>query len=184
MGIKCTHERVFTLEGWQYALEQLKARRQNPDWQGDSSWLATPFLQKSELHCTTVVHLVRHPKRVIESNLRLAFFTYPKYGPYFNWMVQFIPKINDFDKPEDKVTYWYLKLNEMTEARADIFHRVEDDPRDLLDKLRIKWHDKEIFSNTEYNSRPGYGPVEFDIDSIRPELRDRLLAMTEQYGYE
>lgn len=186
VGVKCTHERVFTLEGWQYALEHLKARRRNPHWgwQADSSWLAAPFLQKPELHCLTVVHLVRHPKKVIESNLRLHFFTHPHYGPYFRWMAKFIPKIDDFDTSQDKVVYWYLKLNQISEARADLFHRVENDPVMLLNKLGIDWHDKEIYDNTEYNSRPGYGPVEFDIDAIRPELKDRLLAMTEQYGYE
>jgi hypothetical protein len=161
-------------------------RRKNPDWgwQAESSWLATPYLQKPELSPLTVVHLVRHPKKVIESKLRLMFFTHPRYGPHFNWMVQFIPKINDFERPEEKAVYWYLKLNEMVTARADIFHRVEDKIETLLDELSIQWCDKPVFNDTQYNTRLGYGPVKFNIETIAPKLKDRLLALTEKYGYD
>lgn len=184
-GIKCTHEQIFTTMGWRHALNMIKQRRMNPawDWQAESSWLATPFLMERELYPFTVVHLVRHPRLVMESKLRLMFYSHPRYGSYFNWMVPFLSGINEFEKPVDKAAFWYIKLNEMVAERADIFHRVEDDVRDLLDKLGVQWRGKDLFKNTSYNTRPGYGPATVEIGDVNVALRSLLLEMAGEYGY-
>lgn len=172
--------------GWRHALNMIRERRRNPawEWQAESSWLATPFLMERELYAFTVVHLVRHPKLVIESQLRMMLYTHPNYGPYYQWMVQFIPEIENYENARDRAAYWYIKLNEFVEERADIFHLVEDDVRGLLDKLGIQWRGVTLFKDTSYNTRPGYGPVEFDINSIDRRLRQQLLEMSSRYGYQ
>jgi len=183
-GAKCTHEGVFNLQGWGAAIEKVDLRREHRwwGWRGDSSWLAAPFLGRPELDDLTVVHLVRHPEKVIRSYLRLMGYGY--YGPYFRWMAQFIPEIERYDKPDERAAYWYIRLNEMVEARANLFHRIEDDARELLDKLQIDYEGKELFSDTSYNHRTGFGPAKFDLEELPDSLRDRLVKMADRYGYE
>lgn len=185
-GNKCTHEQVFTRQGWDYALEQLQLRAKYPEWGwvGESSWLATPFLDKEELQGMTIVHLVRHPKNMIDSNLRLQLYTHPQYGPYFNWMRQYIPEIDEYKTPEEKGAYWYIKLNQMTEPYATVFHRVEDDVKLLLDKLEIDYKGKQLYDNKKYNSRKGNGPSDINLNKLPKSLKDELYDMTIRYGYD
>jgi FkbM family methyltransferase len=182
--VRCSHEGVFTTKGWEHALEGIRQRRVNPswDWPAESSWLATPFLQKPELYPLTIVHLTRHPKKVIDSHLRLMLYK-KCAGPYYQWMNQHIPGINEWDRPEDKAALWYLSLNRLCERRADIKHRIEDDDTVLLDNLGIDYRDKNLFSQKNYNARYGYGPSNIQFDDISQPLRDQLIAMSIKYGY-
>ena len=84
-GIKCTHEGVFNLGGWDSALEKIQHRLANTQWgwRADSSWLAAPFLHYPELDDMTVIHVVRHPKPTLDSFLRLIQYQ-PNTGPYFD----------------------------------------------------------------------------------------------------
>lgn len=184
-GCPCSHEGVFNRAGWEKAWELMQLRIANPHWEhhAESSWLAAPFIQRPELKDVTVVHLVRHPKDVMDSFLRLMVYTHPTYGPYYQWMAEKLPKLNALDRPEDRAAYWYIKLNQMIEPRADVFHRVEDDPRELLEKLGIETTNT-LFNNKKYNTRPGYGPSNVTLEDIsEPILRMQLLQMTERYGY-
>ncbi len=184
VGLNCTHEQVFNRNGLVYALEQIELRRKYPEWgwAGESSWLASPFLMHPDLKDLIVIHLVRHPLNVINSNLRLHFFTHPHYGPYFNWMSQYVD-LDKYDNVYEKAVYWYLELNKFTEQRADIRHRVEDDPRILLDQLGINYSGYDIYDNTKYNSRTGYGNVKLNVGQVHKGLVNRLAEMSYSYGY-
>ena len=183
-GHACTHEGIFNLSGWDVALDNLTLRRKNPwwGWEADASWLATPFLDRPELDALTVVHLIRHPKLVIDSHLRLMLYRH--LGPYYKWMAGHIPEINGYHTPEDKSAYWYITLNEMCEKRADIRHRIEDPDIDLLGALGIEYAGKTLFDNTKYNARCGYGPSDVCLADISQPLRDRLVEMSGRYGYD
>lgn len=184
-GHACTHEGVFNLEGWDVAMNNLALRRKNPwwGWEADASWLAAPYLDRPELDTLTVVQLVRHPKLVIDSHLRLMLYR-PRLDPFYEWMAGHIPEINEFKTPEDKAAYWYITLNEMCEKRADIRHRIEDPDADLLDALGIEHAGKALFDNKKYNTRYGYGPSDICLADISQPLRDRLVEMSERYGYD
>lgn len=63
-GIKCGHEDVFTLngfKGWK-------------DYEADSSWFAAPFLDELDGD-VRIVHIVRHPDKVVNSFYRLGLFS-------------------------------------------------------------------------------------------------------------
>lgn len=183
-GVKCSHEGVFTPAGWEQAKERIGLRRQHPDWgwEGESSWLAVPFVGKPELEGVTIVHLARHPKAVMDSFLRLMLYT--RSGSYYRWMAQFIPRIEEFKSSVEKAAYWYVTLNEMVEPHAHVFHRVEDGGPALLDKLGIAHGGKELFSNTRYNTRTGHGPSDVALGDISQPWRAELQAMAQRYGYE
>jgi len=182
-GIKCTHEGVFNTKGWDYALEQIRLRLANPywGWQADSSWLAAPWLGQPELKDMTVIHVVRHPKPTIDSFLRLIL--YANNRPYFDWAAQFLPRLRELN-PVDSMVYWYITLNEMIEPYAHYRHMVEDSTMSLERFLGIDIEPEKLYNNTLYNTRAGLGPSNIRLEDINSELRDKLLAMTDKYGYE
>jgi FkbM family methyltransferase len=184
-GVACTHEGVFNLSGWDVALSNLTLRRKNPQWgwEADASWLATPFLDRSEIDALTVVQLVRHPKLVIDSHLRLMLYCL-RLDPFYKWMAEYAPGLAHCHTPENRAALWYVILNEMCEKRTDIRHRIEDSDIDLLDALGIEYAGKMLFDNKKYNSRYGFGPSDVQLDDISQPLRDRLIEMSERYGYE
>lgn len=184
-GITCSHEGVFNLYGWSNACCKIERQRKCPEegWLADSSWMAAPHISRPELHAVTVVHLVREPRLVIRSMLRMGFFSIKKYSPYTNYANCFAPYMERYEKPLEKAAYLYLKLNWMVEERADIFHRIEDEPWLLLDKLGIDHHGKELFDNRTYNSRSDYSDEEVDLNELPMHLFEEIEQMGERYGY-
>lgn len=63
-GIKCGHESVFRVTG---------AKENLGNYDGDSSWFSAPFLGK-QYPSTKILHIVRDPKKVIESFHRIGLF--------------------------------------------------------------------------------------------------------------
>lgn len=186
VGRNCTHEGVFNLDGWEAALEKIELRHKNKwwGWEGDSSWLAAPFLSKPELRCMAIIHIVRHPKPVIDSLLRMEFFTSDEFKRYYDWGKQFIPEIDAWETPFEKAAYWYVAYNEMIEPYADIFHRIEDGYTALLDKLGVDYEGMELYSETAYNTRPGYMASDVDLNALPLALHKQLWNMAVRYGYE
>jgi len=180
--VKCSHEGLFGPVPWETTRELLRSRRANPGWgwQAESSWLATPFLQEPDLFCLTVVHLVRRPKAVINSHLRLT--RYADAGRYYQWAQEHFHSLQGDWSPEDAAARFYITLNEACEERADIRHRIEDPDTLFLEKLGIEWQEG-IFTDKRFNARPGRGPSNVQLGDFSPEIHDRLLDMTQRYGY-
>ena len=185
-GVVCTHEQVFTLHGWSHAYHQIRIRRRHPEMRlvGDSSWLAAPHINRPELHSATVVHLVREPRLVIRSLLRMGFFTIGSYAPYSSYAHSYIPYMEKLDSPLIKAAYMVLRLNWMVEQRADVFHRVEDGAESLLGKLGIDYEGKELFDDTTHNTRNDYSNEEVDLNELPAQLQFDLQQIGERYGYQ
>ena len=139
---------------------------------------------RPELADVTVVHLVRHPKKVLDSLLREWKATHPYYNPHYHWLEKHLPELADYKTPEAKATYKVLRLNEMIQYRADVFHRIEDNPRGLLDKLGIDWQGCELFNNPEHNAHPGRVESDVQLADLPAELRGPMEEMSTRYGYE
>ena len=185
-GVHCTHEVVFNPMGWSAAQEQMRLMIERPEWNwtAESSWGGAVHLTRPELDGVTVVHLVRHPKKVLDSHLREWKALHPYYNPHYHWLTKHLPELNGYDTPEGKAACKVLRLNEMIEARADVFHRIEDDPRELLDKLGIDWQGCELFNNPEHNAHPGRTESDVTLGDLPVELQGPIAEMTERYGYE
>lgn len=185
-GMKCTHEGVFNPMGWGYSQEQMRLMDERPEWnwKAESSWCGSVYLDRPELDNVTVVHLVRHPKKVLDSLLREWKSTHPYYNPHYHWLTRHLPGIALYETPVGKAAYKALALNQMIEFRADVFHRIEDDPRELLDKLGIDWDGKELFNNPEHNAHPGRAESDVTLGDLPAELREQIAEMTARYGYE
>lgn len=179
-GVQCGHEAVFSLGGLTAAWKALEG---HPEIEADSSWLAAPFLRSGILAEAQVVHLVRHPKRVVESLLRIGFFDDDSpYAEYAEYAYIRLPELRNLETAEERAVHFCLEWNRMIEkALADCDHvrwRVEDEPLELLHELGLQFNEVSVYKNRRYNSRAGKR-VDFSMDNW-PEL----CQMAERYGYD
>jgi hypothetical protein len=187
-GVQCTHEGIFRFDGEPAARARLEARLKNEDgvWPAEASWLAAPCLDWPELADTTIVHLVRNPKKVIDSQMRFGIFrdTGNQYYAYLNWKAHWLPKLREIEDTFHRAVYFYVEWNNIVAQHATTFHRVEDDARELLDKLGIDHEGVELFSNTTFNTRHGDRHSDVDLHELPDDLRVPLFEMAERYGYQ
>lgn len=188
-GLLCSHEGLFRPPGIEDALEGIRLRRCNWSWgwRGESSWLAAPFVSRPELFAVTVAHVTRHPKKVIDTMLRMNFYHKDSPGSdYRLFGVGHAPEILKWERREDKAAQWYISYNAMAERRADFRFRLEDQAHTLLEFLALDTRDKQLYANTHYNHHVGYG-LTYDINleaEISEPLRSALKEMTLAYGYQ
>lgn len=188
VGIQCSHEGVFGADTLEETVQKLAVRTDPANhwwgWEAESSWLAPPFLDRPELEGVTVVHLVREPKKVIDSQMRIRAFTEGD-NHWRRWQLQWLPELED--RPEvEQAALFYVRWNRMIEAhKPPLRYRVDKDSiLELLDLLGVDWRDKEVYRNKRYNSRAGWGPSDVDLDGLPEPLRGELREMSEGYGYE
>jgi hypothetical protein len=172
-GICCSHEGIFTVDNWETVKAKLELRLANPgwNWKAESSWLVAPLLPNLTHYPLTIVHIVRHPKHVMDSYLRMMIYTHPHHEPYYHWMANHLPELNTYHDPVAKAACWYLRVNQMIEPYTKgMFHKVEDPPKHLLDLIGIPYDSMKLYSDTSYNSRPGYGPSNVAITDVPEPL--------------
>lgn len=178
-GMPCGHETVFSFDGY----DLLRA----PGLKADSSWLAAPFLDDEDLAGIQVVHLVRHPQHVIESLVRMRFFSgeVEAYQPYLDFARKYLPSLDDLDCPIEKASFFYIYWNRLIEAvKPDAIRvRVEDGPGAILEALGIDPGDWELFDDRTYNTRGDLSEV-VSLDNLPTRMRSHLRMMANEYGYE
>lgn len=211
VGVKCTHEGIFQpnktavgpdippgLVTDEEILARIRQRRDNVwwGWQAESSWMAAPYLDRPGMQDLTVVHLVRDPKKTIDSMVRTGGFR-PDIGAlWWEFQVKFLPELAEIDAPYPhtgqmdtdgrvaRAGLFYVRWNQMIEPHADIRWRVEDPVTDLLDMLEIDYTGKEVFNDTTCGTAPGYRPVDIDLSRVPEPTRTELFDMVRKYGYD
>lgn len=191
VGIKCGHEKFFGFPSQkQQSLtkEIVKQKMLNkPNLEADSSWLAVPFLNTECVpKDVAIIHLTRHPKKVIESLIAISFFRRrPNF--YTTYALLNTPQIKSSDSELTKCCKWYLYWNRKIEesGRQLIHHRVEDPIEILLDKLNLSYDGYEIFNETKTNTRNSKNRRKINlIEEIKePDLLKQIIEMAERYGY-
>jgi hypothetical protein len=131
-GKSCGHEDVYTFNGYNaYAAN---------NFQGDSSWLAVPYLN-SLSEDVKIVHLVRDPIKVFRSwlfdqNSVLSLNPAEKPSVYSLYLLNHYPNVAKEKKTIDKAAMYYLECNRAILEYKDhanyFFHRVEAPPCELL----------------------------------------------------
>jgi hypothetical protein len=183
-GIPCGHEAVFNVNGmdeYQERLEQFEGLA------ADSSWLAAPFL---ELQTGQVLHLVRHPQHVIDSLMRIRFWTLPEHEPYREFVFKHIPELADIEDLIERTAWLYIRWNQLIADRI-LDHdldskrvRVEDGPQAILGALEIEPGNPEaLFDDRTYNSRGDLSKT-VSLDNLPTALRGGLRRIAYQYGYQ
>ena len=175
-GVNCGHEAVFNHAGLEHAKSHID------QFEADASWLAAPYLEEPIFKHVKIVHLIRHPKRVIDSLVRMAFWTHDNYAGYRLFARNHCPEVDEWERPEDKAAAFYFAWRFKITSHADITHHIEDDVRGLLDKMGVDYAGKPLFSDKKYNTR-GISPTDVHTSDLAPELADKMRAITEQYHY-
>jgi len=175
VGFNCGHEAVFTLGGVGYAQKTMH------EFDGDASWLAVPYLDDPLLADVGVVHLVRHPKAVVDSMLNMELWTSEDYSGYHLFAHNHCPEMAQWKRPADVATAfchnWCAKI------APNIVWHIEDDVRGLLDLMRIPFrHVVRLFDDKQFNTRPGDSDVR--LTDLPPVLQKKMVTLCERYGYD
>ncbi|MHC4544183.1 MAG: glycosyltransferase family 2 protein [Planctomycetota bacterium] len=177
-GIVCGHERFFSVGGLEAALETL-----GKHWTGtiaESSWLAAPFLDSEPLEDALVIHLVRHPKLVIESWLRVPPETTPVYAEF---AIAHLPELNHYSGI-DRLAYRYVAWNKLIECQVDALRfDVSREPIELLDKLAelgLESNRERLFDDRTHNAKHGPSIQVHLCDVKNARLREALAG----YGWQ
>jgi len=132
-GLPCGHERVFGPHGWDKVLENLASPKCRP---GESSWLAAPWLDRKELDGALVVHLRRHPQKVLSTMSRVR----EGGGQYWLFGAVFCPRLLELGRTWDGFAHRYVEWNRLIESklagREHLAFNIEGDPLDLMAELR------------------------------------------------
>ena len=210
LGIPCGHESIFSFSGWRIASQILKGKgrpqlsyvsthnvltnRRLPKWVdvedivAEASYMVAPFLNHDLLRDIPLVHIVRHPQKVISSFVKDFRYFIKRGSGWQDFIYTHVPELDDWDTQIERACCFYVRWNEIIEktysARRHLFHQVEEMPSaEFLDFIGVQTR-VDIFDNTLVNSKRRQR-TDLDIDSI-PEgkVKDQFVAMILRYGYE
>jgi hypothetical protein len=219
MGIPCGHETIFDFNGLDLALARLggegslrlsfvsqskfKGAEHHflPDWLGDvnkivadSSYMAAPFLRHECLEGTKVIHVVRHPVKVINSFLNyLGYFQHkiPSCMSTIAWesfIYNNVPELGDEClTPEERAARYYVRWNRMIDeslaGKTHVRLRAEDGPRGAMDFVGYEGSIFELFNDKSVNTLRRPGKLFSLFDLREGKIKDELLELSESYGY-
>jgi hypothetical protein len=221
LGIPCGHETIFQCDGMEYNLARLQnspempslsvsmvAKRAsiNETWFGknrrieaDSSYMAAPFLDHACLTETKIIHVVRHPLKVINSFVNgFGYFKSDSHkidavpngwlyspGEYHRFMYQYVPELySDSLSPIEKASIYYVKWNEMIEKKSVgkeyYLHKLEDNLSGLFSFLGVQ--SKDHYNNIANKSEGLTDDMKIE-DIYDLTIRDNLFKAGIKYGY-
>ena len=187
-GLPCGHEELFGPYG------------PYPGWKGyeaDSGWMAVPFIKDEWCASVPVIHVVRHPYKVIKSYIELGFFEEKPKGheKILSWPL--LPDIATQTSRVRRAAYFWLGWNRLLLESVGcrkymVFLTGKQNHREMLDFLgissnvdHIKSHEKWVNYRDDIKKKVG---VKF-TENIHEELkqwdhRDEFYEMAQTLGYE
>lgn len=189
-GFPCGHERIYNLGGDRRAQQY---RKERPEYRAESSWLAAPWLNAYLIKGAILVHLVRHPKLVIESWLRTPK-AIEKGHHYWEYAARHCPRMSELDSDKDRCAHRYVQWNRLIERGAEgrqiLRFGVERSPIFLLNALVdlglplcIREEDG-LYQKRTINHHEDREVEPFSFDQIKDDrVREELEEISEEYGY-
>lgn len=210
LGINCGHESIFDWRGHEMAAARLagreplelsycsKSRFVEGKWQpidkwldleqmqAESSYMAAPYLRTEPFQDAKVIHVVRNPFQVIQSFVNYINYFKSTAGTncYENFIYTHVPELTMPMSKYERATLYYLRWNQMIERSVpDVFHKIEDDKKPILDYLGMP-DGLGYFEDNTVNTFKKPCKERFSIDKIQSkELVDALKYTCEKYGY-
>ncbi len=125
----------------------------------ESSWMASPFVPELLKWKVPVIHLVRHPLKVIRSLVGMNFWTQDGHAPYRTFLQKFYPQTKESKDPIiQSMIYWYYC----------------NKPLSQLPRIRLE----DIKNAPQLNSRP-----RANVDWPDDPWTQRVMNLAEEYGY-
>lgn len=156
VGIPCGHEAVFNLANKELILSRLSGetsptrsscsmredRHLLPNYKkqelvADATYMAVPYLNWPEVKKLSLIHVVRHPLKVISSFVFDMNYFKQQERNKFNvegweqWIYQQCPELLEVKNPIERAALYYILWNRRIEQcrrdRQYIFHRIESE---------------------------------------------------------
>ena len=178
IGIPCSHEGFVTPDGIRNRLL----------YQGESSWLAVPFLEAGAFgDGIPIVHQVRDPLEVLSSFYGIRFFSERKRTRFTRFARQHFATSGDELKDGMR---WWTEWNRRCESLATLTYPVEDLEERFPEVLRtlgyapgdLDW--KEAFSDLRSRKVNARSRANLTLGDL-PEGpdRDAMVDLARRYGY-
>lgn len=212
-GMECTHEAIFNEDDIEKAVERLQngseinssyRSYQYDDWAGkiknieaEASLFAAPYLDHSVLDNTKVIHLIRHPLKVISSFLwDFIYFSWPpndletlkKIDKKQYKLAVWIPELDELVPNTIRACYYWTRYNEIIEEKSVnkeyLLHRVDIDPvENILDFCQIENRENLYLDNRTNTKRHRLHFLTLDDIPNHP-VKDKMIQKAEEYGYD
>jgi len=210
-GIPCGHESIFDWKGVRWAEKRIAGevplelsnistiRLENGTWssvsewlsdvesiQAESSYMAAPFLSVPFLRNTSVIHVVRHPIRVVHSFCNnLEYFTHAHgTNSYEQNIYRHFPELQQEMPRYDRAALYYVRWNKMIQdSKPDLFMRLEDDRSSLFEFIG-----KDEVRSEDARPNAWNKPIKYRFSSVTQvesdEIRQQFVEVGEEYGYQ
>lgn len=219
IGLPCVHEAVFSYDGLESSLSRLGGEKplrlsemskmasvidedndvswfKKPEDQlnivAESSYMAVPFLDHEALDDVTVIHVVRHPMRVINSFISKSGLNYFQdrcwkdrgYEVYHNFISKHLPRILEFKTPIERAAIYWADWNKMIQSKIGnkkyMLYRIESSPQKVFSFLGMEV--KDYYKNNGANHIIGLHNEYTKFDQIPEGLaRDAVLEVFEKF---
>jgi len=217
VGIPCTHEAIFKHDGIEACLERASGRQplevsyiaklasvieekeegiswfrgnEGQEVVAESSYMAAPYLDNPALKDVAIIHVVRHPMKVINSFV--AGFEYfndwclimKDFEEYHRFIYGFVPELHNKMPPAIRCALYWIRWNQMIEEKAKgkryFLFRVEHDPSKLFNFLGVA--PTHYYKNKKSNEKLGLSEIWTNFDQL-PEhaVKEELLATYNRY---
>lgn len=212
LGFPCGHESVFNYQDLEVAKARLEGvlpltlsgcsqtrwERGQETYLGpyvdkdnivaESSYMAAPHLGHQYLLGAKIIHVVRHPVRVVNSFVNYLHYFYepsackPPNPFYEAFIYRHVPSVRSAVTPYERGALFYVLWNEMIEQHETLCRvRAEDGPAPLMEAMGVDG--PAPFDDREVNTFAVPGR-RFSLEHLpRGEIRDRFVAMGRRYGY-
>ena len=176
IGLRCGHERFFTPNGFYKSFR----------YDGDSSWLAVPYLEANRNLCGEVFHQIRHPLDVISSLYGINFFNSDNTGNQFYLFCR-----ENFNVTGDELiscvkfwTEWNIRCERLA-SYSYTFENLLRDPSILIDRINggaFYKEKQEVNIAGKVNARRR---VEISLSDI-PDCSEKraMVSLAHHYGYD
>lgn len=228
VGLSCLHEGVFTAYGLDVAIERIEKNcvkqssiysKTNPAhfYEGkafdrnnivaESSYHVVPFLDHMMFNDKTIIHVVRHPYKVISSFVNdFRYFVkvpsdkdiqnmdnFMETGDVINsepnhnqrqvFIYKYYPQIYEYSTPVDRAAMYYILCNKMIKEKSKnynyLFYKVEDDCDIVLDFLKAPKNGVYQWGGPTAKSKKG-----FDPKSLSESVKEQLFVLMKEYRYD
>jgi hypothetical protein len=205
VGIPCSHERFFNGSTFEEALALLRdhggrnsdCSTRNATLQTDgidvkacASYLMAPFLSAPFFADKTIIHVVRRPVKVVLSFLNdIRFFWYRESNRHHeSFIYEHLPGLRELHDTVDRAVHYYIEWNRMIRkncrGRKVLFHRIEDGPAPLLEKMGVPAEAiARSYQDHTCNTWPDKKTRYVAEDVAESRHADELAALAAEFGY-